>query len=107
MKKRPFKILFSLGALLFVGFVIRGCSPGTDGSLAGLGLNVPTSAVVSHDNYPSLTGDEDLFIIQLPPSQIPSLMSQLKTKRDFGLAPLGTRAGTVVQNGLAPTKSFF
>jgi len=107
MKRTPLVVLFSLSVLLFVGLVVRGYSPGTDGYLADLGLNVPTSAVVSHDNYPSLTDDEDLLIIQLTPSQIPSLLSQLKTKRGFGLAPIGTRAGTAVQNGLAPTKSFF
>ncbi|BCM90248.1 hypothetical protein IAD21_02099 [Abditibacteriota bacterium] len=102
MKITPFKVLFSVGALVFVGLAVRGCTPTANPYLLDLGIAVPNSAVLSHQNYPSLMGDEDLLVLQVPPSQVPSLMAQFKKKRDYDSAPFATSI-----NGLAPTKQFF
>ncbi len=102
MKVTPFKVLLAISVLAFVGLAVRGCTPEINPYLLDLGITVQNAAVISHQNYPSLTGDEDLLMLQLPPSQIPSLMAQFKKERDYDSAPFATSIG-----GLAPKKQFF
>lgn len=102
MNITPFKALLSLGVLAFVALAVRGCWPGNNSYMASLGMTVPNSAVLSWQNYPGLTSDEDLLLIQLPPNKIPALLSQFKKKPNFTVELLNAGGNT-----LAPTKQFF
>ncbi len=81
------KYLKLAAALAFVGVIVVGCWPGNGNWFSRIDVQVPNSAIVSHENAPSLTGDEEFIVLQLSPAQLRALLTQFKTKRDFAMGP--------------------
>ena len=87
MKIKRWPFVLALGFVALVGLAVYGLTSTARGFLSTIELKAPASAVVDYQYQGSLTGDQDLVLLRLPPAQIPAFLRQLQRKPEFRIGP--------------------
>ncbi len=66
-----------------MGLVVRGCPRAPDEFFPNIGLNVPASAIVSHQTNWGLNSEEHRIVLQIPAASWPTFLAQFKAKSRF------------------------
>lgn len=101
-KPMNFKRWVKIGVVgaLGVGLGARSCAS-RGNYFASIGVQVPNSAIVSHQSFPSLTGNEDIIALKMSPAQITATLKQFRTKSNYGLSAPGKIELPLTGNGSA------
>ena len=90
------RIVLLCGVVAFLAFLLWPHREPGSSYLASLGISIPTSSVVTYKEGPfMLKGCECMVAFQLPLTQIPALIKQMRTKEDY---EIGTYPQVVLQS---------
>ncbi len=88
--KNCFRRACLLCAFVVAALIVWAFTGRSGNYFSSINVKVPDSAIVTHQNDSSLTGDEDVTLLRMSPPQLAALLSQFKTKQDFVWAPRTT-----------------